>query len=50
MPKKPKKPEEYAFPLAVGLTVFLSLVALGAIGTDMYHAVHFLGKIYAGSI
>lgn len=50
MPKKTKKPEEYAFPLAVGLTVFLSLVAIGAIGTDMYHAVHFLGKIYAGSL
>lgn len=50
MPKKPKKPEEYAFPLAVGLTMFLSLMALGAIGTDMYHAAHFLGQLYAGSI
>lgn len=50
MAKKQKKPEDYVFPLAAGLTFFLAATFLVALGHDLYYAAQFIGDLYASNV
>ena len=50
MAKKEKRIDEHALAFALKLVFSLALAFVVALGTDMYHAVQAIGKLYGGSV